>query len=223
MPASVRKIRRCAALRQRDCYDISGAMTSLNPVYTVGFQIVEAILLHQSVTKRQAWDMAIDMLDEVGIPSPAQRVKEYPHQLSGGMRQRAMIAMALSCNPSLLIADEPTTALDDHPGPDPRSHGQAARAVPNGYHHDHSRSRNSQQNVPRRMRDVHGQDRRECTYQNHLQGASASLYCRSPQLNSETWDTDRQTDPDRGHGPRHHGASGGVQLQAEVSARDVCM
>ena len=87
-------------------------MTSLNPVYSVGYQIVEAILLHQDVTRKEAWDMAIDMLDKVGIPSPAQRAKEYPHQMSGGMRQRAMIAMALSCNPSLLIADEPTTALD---------------------------------------------------------------------------------------------------------------
>lgn len=87
-------------------------MTSLNPVYTVGFQISEAILLHQKVGKKQALDMAIAMLDRVGIPSPQERAKEYPHQLSGGMRQRAMIAMALSCNPTLLIADEPTTALD---------------------------------------------------------------------------------------------------------------
>lgn len=87
-------------------------MTSLNPVYTVGYQIVEAIMLHQKVTKKQAWDMAEDMLAKVGIPSPKQRVKEYPYQMSGGMRQRAMIAMALSCNPTLLIADEPTTALD---------------------------------------------------------------------------------------------------------------
>lgn len=87
-------------------------MTSLNPVYTVGYQIVEAILLHQNVSKKEAWSMAVDMLDKVGIPSPSQRVREYPHQMSGGMRQRAMIAMALSCNPSLLIADEPTTALD---------------------------------------------------------------------------------------------------------------
>lgn len=87
-------------------------MTSLNPVYSVGDQIVEAILLHQDVTKKEAWSMAVDMLDKVGISSPAQRVKEYPHQMSGGMRQRAMIAMALSCNPNLLIADEPTTALD---------------------------------------------------------------------------------------------------------------
>lgn len=87
-------------------------MTSLNPVYTVGFQIVEAIMLHQKVTEKQAWKMAEDMLANVGIPSPEQRVKEYPYQMSGGMRQRAMIAMALSCNPTLLIADEPTTALD---------------------------------------------------------------------------------------------------------------
>ena len=87
-------------------------MTSLNPVYTIGNQIMEAITLHQKKNKREAHSLAIEMLRQVGIPSPEQRVDEYPHQLSGGMRQRAMIAMALSCNPHLLIADEPTTALD---------------------------------------------------------------------------------------------------------------
>ena len=87
-------------------------MTSLNPVYTIGNQIMEAIILHQGLSKREARKEAIEMLRAVGIPAPEQRVDEYPHQLSGGMRQRAMIATALSCNPSLLIADEPTTALD---------------------------------------------------------------------------------------------------------------
>jgi oligopeptide/dipeptide ABC transporter ATP-binding protein len=87
-------------------------MTSLNPVYTVGDQIAEAIVLHQGKTKRQAMVMAAEMLDLVGIPEPGKRVKNYPHQMSGGMRQRVMIAMALSCGPKLLIADEPTTALD---------------------------------------------------------------------------------------------------------------
>jgi peptide/nickel transport system ATP-binding protein/oligopeptide transport system ATP-binding protein len=87
-------------------------MTSLNPVYTIGNQIMEAIILHQHLSKKEAKRKAIDVLESVGIPSPDRRVDEYPHQLSGGMRQRAMIAMALSCRPSLLIADEPTTALD---------------------------------------------------------------------------------------------------------------
>ncbi len=87
-------------------------MTSLNPVFTIGNQIGEAVRLHQGLSAREATNKAIEMLALVGIPEPTRRVHEYPHQLSGGMRQRAMIAMALSCNPKVLIADEPTTALD---------------------------------------------------------------------------------------------------------------
>ena len=108
-------------LSERQMCDIRGddiamifqePMTSLNPVLTCGFQIIEAVVLHQGVGKQEARSRAIEMLQLVGIPAPEQRIDEYPHQLSGGMRQRVMIAMALACNPDVLIADEPTTALD---------------------------------------------------------------------------------------------------------------
>ena len=87
-------------------------MTALNPVFTVGFQISEAVLAHNDVTKKAAWARTVELLDLVGVPEPRQRASQYPHEFSGGMRQRAMIAMAISNDPKLLIADEPTTALD---------------------------------------------------------------------------------------------------------------
>jgi peptide/nickel transport system ATP-binding protein len=106
-PAQMRKIR-----GKEISMIFQEPMTSLNPVFTVGEQIAEALRLHEGLNRRDAMDKTVEMLKLVHIPNAERRVKEYPHQLSGGMRQRIMIAMALSCNPKLLIADEPTTALD---------------------------------------------------------------------------------------------------------------
>ena len=87
-------------------------MTALNPVFTIGSQIEETLLVHGRATRRDARARALELLEAVSIPEPARRIREYPHQLSGGLRQRALIAISLACNPSLVIADEPTTALD---------------------------------------------------------------------------------------------------------------
>jgi peptide/nickel transport system ATP-binding protein len=110
MGASADRVRRLRGKKMAMIFQ--DPLSSMHPFYTVGHQIIEAYRIHNNVSKQQARLHAIDMLDRVGIPQPKSRVDDYPHQFSGGMRQRAMIAMALSCNPELLIADEPTTALD---------------------------------------------------------------------------------------------------------------
>ena len=152
-------------------------MTSLNPVHTIGRQLNEAVLLHQDVTKKQARLRSLELLKAVGIPRAERRIDDYPHQFSGGMRQRVMIAMALVNNPDLLIADEPTTALDVTTqaqivaADEPASGGLRKR-----HHHDHARPRRRRRDGRRRRRHVRRRDRGAGAGRRHFHAAAAPVH-----------------------------------------------
>ncbi len=162
-------------------------MTSLNPVLTIGRQLTEALELHMHMDRRVATNRAIELLDMVGIPSAKSRIKDYPHQFSGGMRQRVMIAMGLSCNPRLLLADEPTTALDV------TIQAQilelmaklSSESRDSRYHH-HPQPGRDRSLRPARERNVRRQDRRILDLARSLRQPQASLHSGSAEIGAAT-------------------------------------
>ena len=177
-------------------------MTALNPLSPVGRQIAEMFVLHQGKSWREADRLAVEALASVRVPAPERRVKDYPHQLSGGMRQRVMIAIALACGPDLLIADEPTTALDV------TVQAEIIELMRNlcaerGHRHpdDQPRSRPGRQRLPPRGRDVCRPHRRGARLGRYLPRTRASLYARPGQLAAAARQS-RRAWPDPAHGDR---------------------
>ena len=199
-------------------------MTSLNPVHTIGRQLVEAVLLHRDVTKKVARARALELLGAVGIPRPKRRIDDYPHQFSGGMRQRVMIAMALVNDPDLLIADEPTTALDVttqaqilHLTKTP------AAGVRQRDHHDHARPGRGRRDRRRRRRHVRGQGRRARARERDLRAAAAPLHVGPARVVAEARRRRRAPRPDPWAAALAAQPAVGLSLPPAVPVRDECL
>ncbi|MGY3465908.1 oligopeptide/dipeptide ABC transporter ATP-binding protein [Bradyrhizobium sp. LM6.11] len=195
-------------------------MTSLNPSFTIGDQIIETILRHRGGSRRSARDRTIELLRRVHIPSPERRIDEYPHKLSGGMRQRVMIAMALACDPRLLIADEPTTALDVTLQAQilelMRELKAASGAAIILITHDLGRRRRS---LRRSRRHVCRRDRRTRAGRRIVLGAAASLHRRPARLDPAAGPSRRTACHDRGHGPEHDAPPRGLSFRRALPFR----
>ena len=197
-------------------------MTSLNPVFTCGEQIAEAIRLHEGLGRRDAMDKTVEMLKLVHIPNAERRVKEYPHQLSGGMRQRIMIAMALSCNPNLLIADEPTTALDVTIQAQILELLNELKAkLEHGHHAHHPRHGRHRRDGPARGRHVRRADRRRSAGRRAVQGAAASVHAGAAALDPPHRSGGHQAAAARAHPGHRADAARADEARAAGSRRAV--